>query len=207
MSSIGKLVAVRFLDKRILKGRIVDFHPNREFFHVEEPGVGTPTRVEVEGLKGIFFIKTLEGNRDRLEKRAFEERTGTEKKVWIEFSDGEKLAGWSNSFGSPRDGFYVFPADEDSNLEKAYVFRAAVQRLEEGEAADAAARAFHAGAQESQPATPEETESPVSIGIDPGYALDTRPLDAETESVPLAVGAYRLGRGAIRSEGRTGGER
>jgi len=38
VNAIGKLVVVRFLDKRILKGRIVDFHPDRDFFHVEEEG-------------------------------------------------------------------------------------------------------------------------------------------------------------------------
>jgi hypothetical protein len=207
VTTIGKLVVVRFLDKRVLKGRIVDFHPNREFFHVEEPGGAAPTRVEVEGLKAIFFVKTLEGNPQHVERRAFEERTGTEKKVWIEFSDGEKLAGWSNSFGSARGGFYVFPADEDSNMEKAYVFRSAVLRLEEGEAAETAARGFHAGAQASQPPTPGEGVRSASAGVGPDLTLDTRPLDAVGEPEPAAVGTYRLGRGAIRSEGRTRSDR
>jgi hypothetical protein len=147
VNAIGKLVVVRFLEKRVLKGRIVDFRPDRDFFHVEEEGSAAATRVEVDGLKAVFFVKTLEGNRDHVEKRAFEERLGTEKKVWIEFTDGERLAGWSNSFASQRAGFYVFPADEDSNMEKAYVFRAAVVRLEEGEAAEAASRAWQAEAQ------------------------------------------------------------
>jgi hypothetical protein len=188
MNAIGKLVAVRFLDKRVVKGRIVDFHPNREFFHVEEPGVAAPTRVEVEGLKAIFFIKTLEGNPDHVDKRAFEQRLGTEKKVWIEFTDGERLAGWSNSHASQRSGFYVFPADEDSNMEKAYVFRAAIVRLEEGEAAEAASR--------------EARDRPPDPGLPPareeaqGGSLFEAPLVARGP-----VGTYRIGRREIRSDG------
>jgi hypothetical protein len=250
VNAIGKLVVVRFLDKRVLKGRIVDFRPDRDFFHVEEEGAAAATRVEVDGLKAVFFVKTLEGNRDHVEKRAFEERLGTEKKVWIEFTDGERLAGWSNSFASQRAGFYVFPADEDSNMEKAYVFRAAVVRVEEGEAAEAASRAWQAEAQpwgppvasargsealpgagssaareasadgapasgageeaafafeESSPA--DEAPPAANRGAAP-FVLDTRPLgsDEESPSAP-AVGTYRLGRGAIRSEGRSRGER
>jgi hypothetical protein len=200
VTTIGKLVAVRFLDKRILKGRIVDFHPGREVFHVEEPGQAAPTRVEVEGLKAIFFIKTLEGNREHVEKRAFEERTGPEKTVWIEFRDGERLAGWSNSFGSARGGFYVFPADEESNMEKAYVFRAAVERLEEGEAAEAAALDFRTNAQAPSAGTAESAGA-APVAVEPDLTLDTRPLDAEADAPPVAIGTYRLGRGAVRSEG------
>ena len=208
MNAIGKLVVVRFLDKRILKGRIVDFHPDRDFFHVEEEGAAAATRVEVEGLKAVFFVKTLGGNRDHVEKRAFEERLGTERKVWVEFTDGEKLAGWSNSFASQRAGFYVFPADEDSNMEKAYVFRAAVAKLEEGEAAEAAVRGYQAQSREwGQPAPARESESPSTVGGEAPFILDTKPLDAEEASAPPSVGTYRLGRGAIRSEGRTRGER
>jgi hypothetical protein len=209
VNTIGKLVAVRFLDKRVLKGRIVDFRPDRDFFHVEEEGAAVATRVEVEGLKALFFVKTLEGNRDHVEKRAFEERLGTEKKVWIEFTDGERLAGWSNSFASQRAGFYVFPADEDSNMEKAYVFRAAVAKLDEGEAAEAAARGYQAQPQPwGQPAPARESEAPSTVGGEAPFVLDTKPLDAEEERAPAAaVGTYRLGRGAILSEGRTRGER
>jgi hypothetical protein len=233
MNAIGRLVAVRFLDTRVLKGRIVDFHPNREFFHVEEPGNPSPTRVAIEGLKAIFFIKTLDGNPGHVDKRAFEDRLGTEKKVWIEFTDGEKLAAWANSSSSPRGGFYVFPADEESNMEKAYVFRAAIQRMEEGEAAEAAAREYSTRAEWASasppraagppvPAAKERSTPPPAASPSP-LLLDTRPLDDEAgieagpepkrpEEKPLeerietgAVGTYRIRRSA-RPAGRERGE-
>jgi len=148
MSELGKLVAVRSLDKSLLKGWTFDFRQNRSFFHVEVEGTPGPVRVPIEDLKAVFFIKTLGRAPSCVDKRSFGNRVGPEKKVWIEFVDGEKMAGWSNSFGSLRKGFFVFPADPDSNAEKAYVFRPAIARLEEGEAAEEAARAFDSSSDE-----------------------------------------------------------
>jgi len=148
MSELGKLVAVRSLDKSLIKGRTFDFRPNRDFFHVEEEGAPEPVRVPIENLKAVFFIKTLGRAPSCVDKRSFENRVGPEKKVWIEFVDGEKMASWSSSFGSLRKGFFVFPADPDSNTETAYVFRSAIDRVEEGEAAEEAARAFNSSSDE-----------------------------------------------------------
>ena len=67
---------------------------------------------------------------------------GPETKIWIEFTDGEQLAGYSNSFGSQKDGFYLFPSDPDSNLVKTYVFRSALRRMAEGDQAEAASKAL-----------------------------------------------------------------
>jgi hypothetical protein len=142
----GTLVAVRFLDKRLIKGRTEDFRPNRDFFHVLQPGARSLTRVPIEDLKAIFFIKTLGRDPSCIDRRSYEERGGSERKVWLEFSDGESLAGWSSSSRSRQRGFFVFPADRESNLEKAYVFRSALRRLEEGDAAEEASRAFHVSA-------------------------------------------------------------
>ena len=129
MGELGKLVAVRSLDKVVIKGWTSDFRPNRDFFHVEEEGGSAPTRVPIENLKAIFFIKTLGRDPSCVDNRSFEKRVGPEKKVWIEFVDGEKMAGWSSSFGSPRKGFFVFPADPNSNTEMAYVFRSAIDQI------------------------------------------------------------------------------
>jgi len=163
VTTLGKLVAVRFRDKTLLKGRTVDFRPNREFFHLKEEGAAAAARVPMEDLKGVFFLKTPGRSPDCADRRSFEERAGIEKKVWIQFSDGESLAGWSNSFGSQKKGFYVFPADPDSNLEKAYVFRSAVDRMEQGEAAEAASRAFCVSTRgPASPPVAAEAASPAS---------------------------------------------
>ena len=160
MSELGKLVAVRSLDKVVVKGWTFHFRPNRDFFHVEEEGGAGPVRVDIDNLKAVFFIKTLGRDPSCVDKRSFGNRVGPEERIWIEFTDGERLAGWSNSFGSLRKGFFVFPADPDSNMEKAYVFRSAIARMEEGEAAEEAARAFNASSQE--PSSSEPSHSPAT---------------------------------------------
>ena len=142
MSHLGKLVAVRFTNGKILKGYTADFRPNGDFFHLVQEGVATPEKISRAGLKAIFFIKTAEGDSEHKEEKIYRDRVGPEQKIWVEFTDGEQLAGWSNSFGSPKDGFYLFPSDEDSNLVKTYVFRSALRRMAEGDEAEAASKAL-----------------------------------------------------------------
>lgn len=96
-------------------------------------------QVPTEGLKAVFFIKTLAGDRQHQQDNDFGSKSVPEKKIWIEFTDGEQIAGWSSAFGSPK-GFYFTPTDPDSNLERVFVFRPAVRRLLQGEEAALAAR-------------------------------------------------------------------
>jgi len=142
VSHLGKLVAVHFVDGKVLKGHTADFRPNGDFFHLMQDGVTTPEKISGDGLKAVFFIKTVEGDPDHKEEKIYRDRVGSEHKIWIEFTDGEQLAGWSNSFGSLKDGFYLFPSDSDSNLEKTYVFRSALRRIAEGDEAEAASKAL-----------------------------------------------------------------
>jgi hypothetical protein len=189
MSELGKLVAVRSLDKVLIKGWTFDFRPNRDFFHVEEEGGAAPVRVPIEHLKAVFFIKTLGRDPRCVDRRSFGRRAGPEKKLWIEFVDGEKMAGWSSSFGSPRKGFFVFPADPDSNTEMAYVFRSAIARMEEGEAAERAARAFNASS-DGPPSAGRESRSPSEDS--PSSAWERKSAE------DFAVGTYRM----VRRKGR-----
>jgi hypothetical protein len=183
MSELGRLVAVRSLDKVVIKGVTFDFRPSREFFHLADEDAAAPVRVAIENLKAIFFIKTPGRDPSCVDKKSFGERAGPEKKVWIEFVDGEKMAGWSSSFGSPREGFFVFPADPNSNTEMAYVFRAAIDQMEEGERAEQAAREFNSSRREPPTSVPE-----------PDPSNDEPPPSAwELKSAEdFAVGSYRM---------------
>jgi hypothetical protein len=73
----GTLVAVRFRDKSLIKGWTEDFRPNRDFFHVLETGAGTPTRVPIENLKAVFFLKSLGRDPGCVDRRAYGERAGS----------------------------------------------------------------------------------------------------------------------------------
>ena len=47
---------------------------------------------------------------------------------------------WPVSMPLGKHGFYVIPTDNDSNIEKAYVFRASVNRILQGDDAIAASQ-------------------------------------------------------------------
>jgi len=93
------------------------------------------------------------------------------------------MAGWSSSFASPRKGFFVFPADPDSNTEMAYVFRSAIAQMKEGERAEQAAREFNSSEPEPPPSAPE-----------PGPSEPEPPPSAwELKSAEdFSVGTYRM---------------
>lgn len=186
----GKLVAVRYQDKRLLKGWTRDFMPNRDYFHLRLHDRDRTTRIRLSGMKAVFFLKTPGRDPAYFDRRTFSRRAWGKTKVWLEFTDGEKLAGWSNSVPSSEKGFFLFPADEASNLEKAYVFRSALERLEHGDEADAASRAFESVAQVLEPSTVAVAAEGTAIKAGKGLVKEASEREA---SVP-EVGEYRLTR-------------
>lgn len=189
------LVAVRYQDKRLLKGWTSDFMPNRAFFHLLLEDRDAPTRVELNGMKAVFFLKSPGRDPAFFDRRTFAKRMGSGTKVWLEFTDGERLAGWSSSFASSANGFYMFPADSESNLEKAYVFRSAIQRFEHGDEADAASRAFESVSRVLEPST-------IALSAKRS-GQDTLELEASDSATEPEVGEYRLTREQLRSDNRT----
>ena len=136
----GHLVAARYLDGHIVKGRTSNFRPTQAQFHVTAPGLREPAEIRLAELKAIFFIKTLEGRPEHEERKEFSLPGGSWSKVWIEFDcDGEELAGWTSPSLSSKLGFFLLPTDTESNIEKIYVPRSALKRVLKGAAAESAA--------------------------------------------------------------------
>jgi len=125
--AFGRLVAARFLDGTVRKGVTVDYKTGCAWFHIREDE-GELARIDTNELKAVFFIRNVDGNAKHKEEKDYTQRTSPEKKVWIEFNDGECLAGWSSTLGR-KDGFYFTPTDADSNMERAFVYRHAIARL------------------------------------------------------------------------------
>lgn len=198
MPGDGKLVAVRYQNKRLLKGWTRDFMPNRDYFHMRLEDQDATTRVRLGGMKAVFFLKTPGRNPAYFDRRTFSQRAGSETKVWLEFADGEKLAGWSNSVTSSGSGFFLFPADADSNLEKAYVFRSAIERFEQGDEADAASRAFESVTRALEPSTlaVATEKTPNEAGNRAGRSA------SEGAASEPEVGEYRLTREQLRASER-----
>jgi len=78
------------------------------------------SEIKVADLKGVFFVKTFEGNPARHERTDLE-RAGMGKRIQVNFKDGEVLIGYTSGYSPGRVGFFVFPADRESHTEKIFV--------------------------------------------------------------------------------------
>jgi hypothetical protein len=117
-------IVIRYPDGKILKGSTADFSPAKDSFHIRVKDSGEYLKIEVEHLKAVFFVKDFEGDRN-YKKRNDTERVGLGKKMSVLFKDGEVMVGYSQGFSRERVGFFLFPADSNSNNEKVFIVNAA----------------------------------------------------------------------------------
>jgi len=127
MTKIENKVVVRFRDGRMIKGYTYDFNPRKEVFHVTESQCAKEV-VEVSNsqLKAVFFVKTFEGNKDHRRPDDFSVESLDSVhglKVKVAFFDGEVMYGSTNGYTPHRKGFFIFPADEESNNERVFIIR------------------------------------------------------------------------------------
>jgi small nuclear ribonucleoprotein (snRNP)-like protein len=121
-------IIVRFTDGKILKGTTADLFPNKTVFHLKDKDSGSTLEIDIFYLKAIYFVKNFEGNSGYQEKDDIE-RVGLGKKIKVLFKDGETLIGYTQGYSPNRDIFIVFPADPDSNNEKAFVVTNATSKV------------------------------------------------------------------------------
>ena len=121
-------VVVRYTDKTMLKGTTCDFFPTKDTFHVVENGTGQTKEVHITGIKAVFFVKTYDGDKNRTDTLK-SERKGLGKKIMVSFKDGEILLGYATSYSNAAVGFFVFPADPDSNNDRIFVVNAATNEV------------------------------------------------------------------------------
>jgi small nuclear ribonucleoprotein (snRNP)-like protein len=134
MPEIEKKVIVRFRGRRIVKGGTRNFKSNREIFHVTQiHDQKKIIEIPMSQLKAIFFVQTLENSKDRLSPEDFSLRSFNEvlgRKVKITFSDGEVLYGIIHGYTPHMKGFFIFPADKESNNKRAFVIRESTAAIE-----------------------------------------------------------------------------
>ena len=130
---IQNKIVVRYRDGRILKGYTGDFLPTKAAFHLtamDAPAGAKPALVQVAELKAVFFVKDLVGNpghRERLEFRTDKPAVG--RKIRVVFTDGEILVGTTQGYDPTRAGFFVVPADSESNNERCFVVGSAAAKV------------------------------------------------------------------------------
>lgn len=127
-------VVAHFQDGRLLKGFTGDLLPTRPTLHLtpaDAPGQSKPVEVRVADLKAIFFVKNLTG-RPQPYRRRQEFAPGKPvvgRKIRVVFKDGEILVGTTQGYEASRPGFFVIPADAESNNERVFVVTGATHRV------------------------------------------------------------------------------
>ncbi len=148
MSEMNRVVA-HHLDGRVVKGTTDDFSPGRPEFHVNAIGSNTPVTVDCRKLKAVFFVRDLTGDSGRGDLQGFGHAKGESdkgKKIAVQFKDGEVLFGYTLAYTNDRDGFFLAPADPNSNNERIYVIRNAAHKILVGAQAEALAKSSGAQA-------------------------------------------------------------
>jgi hypothetical protein len=126
-------IVVRYADGRTVKGGTQDFFPNKPQFHLLPAAAGPSDEammVRVKELKAVFFVKDFNGNPQYNEQKKFAEgghHSG--RKVEVTFVDGEVLVGSTMGYDPQRPGFFLFPADPETNNLRVFVVSAAVSKI------------------------------------------------------------------------------
>jgi len=126
-------VVAHYQDGRLIKGLTADFTPNKDRFTIllSEVSAGTPPwLVLMTDLKGLFFVKDLDGDLGHAKSNLFELTDLTPgRRIRIQFRDGETMNGVTQGYSPDRIGFFVVPADRKSNTERAYIITAATSQV------------------------------------------------------------------------------
>jgi hypothetical protein len=126
-------VVVRYTDGRILKGMTADFFPTKDSFHVSVAGSAAdadPVEVNRQDLKALFFVKDYAGNPQHVKRNEFDPaHPPVGRRIKVTFKDGEVLVGTTTGYQPSRPGFFVEPADPESNNERCYVVTAATAEV------------------------------------------------------------------------------
>jgi|YNPBryBLVA2012_1023415.scaffolds.fasta_scaffold22732_2 hypothetical protein len=125
-----KIVA-RYLNGTLVKGTTFDFNPEADMFHVQERSTtGHPTLVRMSDLKAVFYVKDFDGNPAHKDQHHFTQVIVPHgQRVEVTFQDGEIMAGVVPAFDRRQHGFFLFPADTESNNLRVFVVNNAVRYL------------------------------------------------------------------------------
>jgi hypothetical protein len=128
---VGSAVVVRFMDGRILKGTTNDFAPLKPIFHLTDRDNPTARAVAIpiNELKGVFFVRTYDGNPKHIENRDIDRAKGQGRKILVTFSDGEVLGGFTTGYSKDKQGFFVIPVDPRANNSRVFVVMVAVKSI------------------------------------------------------------------------------
>ena len=64
-------VVAHFTDGRLVKGYSEDFFPHKTTVHIAKDGSDGVQEIEIAGLKALFFVKSLTGDREYVDDQEF----------------------------------------------------------------------------------------------------------------------------------------
>lgn len=126
------LVVVRYLDGSMVKGVTEDFIPGGESFTVIQHDEHKVPIQSFEGVKAVFFVKNLEGNRMYDEHKDFALANQFGRKTVVFFCDKEEMCGYTLIGHTDQPQFFLFPVDPKSNNAKVYVIKESVVDIKFG---------------------------------------------------------------------------
>ena len=132
---LKKKAVVKYKNGEILKGWIEDLRPDREsfiLFPLIEYSEEERMEIDFNSLKAVFFVKDFIGDKDHKKVRTFNvdrKITPSQRKLIVNFKDGEHLYGTSHSYGRYKIGFFVYPIDPKDNSERIFVVRNAIENI------------------------------------------------------------------------------
>ena len=133
---LKKKAIVRYQNGEIIKGWVEDFRPDREsfiLFPLIEYSEEERMEIKFSSLKAVFFVKDFIGDKDYKKARNFNfdlKITPSQRKLIVNFKDGEHLYGTSHSYGRYEAGFFMYPVDPKDNSERIFVVNSAVESVQ-----------------------------------------------------------------------------
>jgi hypothetical protein len=112
-----------------VRGYTADFHPSKPQLHLStEPNSSDTLSLQIATLKALFFVRDFKGDRMRIDRHEFVTAPHG-RKVAVTFHDGETLLGSTLGYRGEGNGFFVHPADPQSNNLRVFVAPGATREV------------------------------------------------------------------------------
>ena len=125
-------VVVRYKNGEVFKGTTANFFPQKPIFHLISLQGGSK-EITIADLKAVFFVRSLSGDSTFQEPKEFtgdDTGAGKGRKAKVVCNDGEVMIGFCPSYRKDLKGFFLFPADKNSNNERIFVIAEGVKSVE-----------------------------------------------------------------------------
>ena len=132
---LKKKAVVKYQNGEVIKGWVEEFKPEQESFILYpliEYSEEERMEIDFNSLKAVFFVKNFIGNKDYKKVRTFNvdlKITPSQRKLIVNFKDGEHLYGTSHNYGRYKVGFFVYPIDPKNNNERIFAVNEAIESV------------------------------------------------------------------------------